>query len=404
MTQIRKKTIGQYETKENLTGGENFLIDDGGVYFKTNSNSIKSFIGTQNITGVTENNLFTLKNGNLTSEDIGKFVVSYTDTVTLKDFINNGGDFDDFEGALNEARLPELESFSGQTGIFDYKINSEYLNLYNQSSQIFFASIDFYDGNDWIYYSFDMRLRNFNFKLDDPYFEDILNNSDFQYELLENDIYVPANDYSYILLLNYYFINGFPDGSYDGSSNLTNFNSQAQQFIDTIEFELLEDRLQIKVSPNISNFYFQGNDRYLAQIDDFVYFFERTIVTPLINSLGPKLRRKIIGVLTDIQENLAFINPLPVYYETIPYNSFGDDNYIVNLNKILIDGNNQSWWREGFIPFVGGLLYDINYVTEEYGYYSNDALLLSATQRYVPITTNKIINPIIFIKEDYGDD
>jgi hypothetical protein len=42
MTQIRKKTIGQYETKETLTGSENFLIDDGGVYFKTSSNSIKT--------------------------------------------------------------------------------------------------------------------------------------------------------------------------------------------------------------------------------------------------------------------------------------------------------------------------------------------------------------------------
>lgn len=43
MTQIRKKTIGQYETKQNLTGDEKFLIDDGGIYFKTNANSIKEF-------------------------------------------------------------------------------------------------------------------------------------------------------------------------------------------------------------------------------------------------------------------------------------------------------------------------------------------------------------------------
>jgi hypothetical protein len=390
MSEFLKKTINDYDTKDILDGNENILIDDNGVYKKTSIKNTSTF-----------DNQIILKNGGLTVDDINKFVVCYTDNEHLKEFIDNGGNFDDFTGPLNEVRLPELESFTGQTGIFNIKINTQYIDLYDQNSQILFASIDVYDNDEWLYDSFDMRLRNFNFRLDDPFFEDLINTDNFNYEVFDTDIFRPSDDFSYVLMLNYYFLNGFPSSGYNGTSNLTSFVGEI--FRSYVQTSIVDDILEIKVPTNVSFYYFQGNDRYLSEEDIFVKFIEDITIQRLIGVLGPKLRRKIIGVLTEIYDNgTVKVISLPDTYETIPFNSF-DPDYIVNLN-IYTSDDNQQRWSEGYVPFVGGLMYNLGYVTSEYGYYSNDELLLSTVQRYIPITTNKITNPIIFIKDDYGDD
>jgi hypothetical protein len=391
MSELQKRTINDYTSEQILTGNENLLIDMGDTYKKTTIKNVSSF-----------NDQIILKNGGLTSEDINKFVVCYTDNTALTNFINDGGDFDDFDGILNEARLPELESFEGQSGLYRIEINTEYLNLYNQNDQILFASIDSYGNEESIYDSFDLRLRSFNFRLDDPYFTDLINTEGFEYELLDTDRYIPSNSTSYTLMLNYYFLNGIPNGSYDGSSNLTSF--VGEEFVSLIEFSIVDGFFEIEVPITVDYYYFQGNDRYLSDEDRYVKFIDDITIKRLIRSLGPKLRRKIFGILSEINDDgTVKILSLPNSYEAIPFNSFGSDDYIVNL---IINTNDEDdeWWGSSYIPFVGGLLYNVDYVCDEFNYYSNDSLLLSTTQRYTPITTNKITNPILFVKEDYGDD
>lgn len=392
MNGVQKKTIGEYTTKQILDGSENLLIDVGGSYMKTTVNEVSLF-----------NDSIVLKNGGLSIDDIDKFVVCYSDNVGLANFINSGGTFDEFNGILNEARLPELESFAGQAGLFRIQFNTEYLNLYSQNDQILFASINYYDGSQWVFDSFDLRLRSFNFRLDDPYFTDLINTEDFEYTLLDTDRYVPLNSYSYILMFNYYFLNGIPNNSYNGTSNLTSF--VGQEFVNAINFSITNEFFEIEVPTFVDYYYLQGNDRYLFNEDRYVKFFDNITIDRLIRALGPKLRRKILGVLNKINDDgTVKILPLPNSYVTTPFNSFGSNEYIVNLNVSTVDEDSDVWWSSSYVPFIGGLLYNVDYVCDEFGYYSDDALLLSTTQRYVPITTNKITNPIIFVKEDYGDD
>jgi hypothetical protein len=387
-----KKTINDYNTKDILDGNEYLLIDDNGTYKKTSIKNTSSFI-----------NQIILKNGNITPQDINKFVVCYTDNESLKSFLDGGGDFNDYTGPLNEVRLPELESFSGQSGLYDIIFNTEYLNLYQQNDQILFVSTDFYINDEWQYESFDMRLRNFNFKLDDPFFESVISFPGFNYELLNDDIYKPADNFSYSLLMVHYHSNGYPSSDYDGSSFLISFSNSSLFRANVLMF--IDGGIIKMLVPQtvISYFYFQGNDRFLSG-DTYVRFIETITNQRLIRPLGPKLRRKIIGIVDGIYENdMVKVISLPETYQTIPYNSFGSSDYIVNLNINTTDETGR-WWSSAFIPFIGGLLYSVEYVTDEYGYYSNDELLLSTTQRYIPITTNKISNPIIFVKDDYGDD
>lgn len=68
----------------------------------------------------------------------------------------------------------------------------------------------------------------------------------------------------------------------------------------------------------------------------------------------------------------------------------------------LTDYNSNFWWENAYVPFIGGLMYDINYVCSQYGYNQDDKMLLSTTQRYLPIKTDYITNKITFIKDDYG--
>jgi len=392
MSEFLKKTINDYDTKNILDGNESVLIEDNGVYKKTSSYNVSSF-----------QNQIILKNGGITSNDINKFVVCYTDNDQLKSFIEGGGDFDDFTGPLNEVRLPELESFSGQTGLYDILFNTQYLDLYSQNDQILFVSIDVYIDDEWIYESFDLRLRNFNFKLDDPFFESVISFPGFNYELVGDDIYKPSDSFSYSLLFVHYHYNGYPTSNYDGSSFLTSF-ANTTQFRVNVEMNFDGTSIRMSVPQDVVYyFFFQGNDRYLESEETHVRFIERVDIQRLIRPLGPKLRRKIIGIVKEILDNdLVKVISLPETIETIPFNSF-DPNYIVNLNIYTLDEDQQRW-SDGYVPFVGGLMYNLGYVTSEYGYYSNDELLLSTVQRYIPITTNKITNPIIFIKDDYGDD
>ena len=151
---------------------------------------------------------FQLKaHSSLTTDDIGKFVISYTDP-SWNDYIIGGGTPSSFTASLSEARLPFL---AGTTSGVNGKWTIDFAATYNSQTWADLDPIDFF-----IYISTNNSLsfykQNLQFQSEDPYLSPIINS--LTYSLVNNHgdgtHSVTTDPNSLAILFEYYVNNGIP--------------------------------------------------------------------------------------------------------------------------------------------------------------------------------------------------
>ena len=395
-----KRKFSQLPNNETLTNNTIFPIVNENVTKKQNIGGLIEYIKDNVNLSV---NTFSLNNFILTNEDIGKFVVSYTDEVELNNHLKNGGDFSTFSGVLNEARLPELETYNGNNGVFEFQINYDFLNMYNENDQICFVSVS-KEGDDGFYDSFELRLSNFKFNILDDFYSEMLNHEEFSYELFSNEkeinLYYPNNSKSYLIMLNYFFEKGFPR-NYDEYYQI--HETHSLEFMNFINKEILVDKIILEVDKSLNEFYFSGNDRFLEEMETYVKFIDNRTIQKLIPILPEMLRRKIVGELVGINGDKAIIKPINDYHESFVFNHLKDDNGVI-INGVSIDDYDEydddyDVYNDIYIPYVNGIMYNYKYVLKTFNYKNNfKNIFNNVTPYFTPVVTDKITNKIKFIK------
>jgi hypothetical protein len=347
---------------------------------------------------------FQLKaHSSLTTDDIGKFVISYTDP-SWNDYIIGGGTPSSFTASLSEARLPFL---AGTTSGVNGKWTIDFAATYNSQTWTDLSTSD-----SFIYISTDNSIpvykRNLQFQSEDPYLSPIINSLTYS---LDNNGHgngtysVTTNPNSLAILFEYYVNNGIPYRSDIFNNNYTadGSNGDTEPYFITQTFSTpfvsatrSGTSVQLEISKDIENFYggmyYYSNNNFNDQISPDVPLQPE-------NSI-PYLTYAVVGILENLEGGTASISQVPEIIELSPTTGIYDTNQeeftnlIVSFNSPLTAQDNvllQNYW------YVSGGNDLINYL-----YYYNTNLPASSmyinSPTYKAITSGVVGDKITFVK------
>jgi hypothetical protein len=341
---------------------------------------------------------FQLKaHSSLTTDDIGKFVISYTDP-SWNDYIIGGGTPSSFTASLSEARLPFLAgTTSGVNGkwTIDFAATYNSLTWSDLSTSDFFISIS--SNNSTPVYK-----RNLQFQSEDPYLSPIINS--LTYSLVNNGNgthSVTTNPNSLAILFEYYVNNGIPYRNNIDSNSYTADGStgDTEPYFITSTFSTpfvsatrSGTSVQFEISKDIefySMYYYSNNNDQISP----------DVPLQPQNSI-PYLTYAVVGILENLEGGTASISQVPEIIELSPTTGIYDTNQeeftnlIVAFNSPLTAQDNvllQNYW------YVSGGNDLINYL-----YYYNTNLPASSmyinSPTYKAITSGVVGDKITFVK------
>jgi hypothetical protein len=343
---------------------------------------------------------FQLKaHSSLTTDDIGKFVISYTDP-SWNDYIIGGGTPSSFTASLSEARLPFL---AGTTSGVNGKWTINFAATYNSQTWTDLNPGDFFinisSNNSLSFYK-----RNLQFQSEDPYLSPIINS--LTYSLVNNGWgthSVTTNPNSLAILFEYYVNNGIPyhndilnnnytaDGSYSDTEPYFISNTFSTPFVSatrsgtSVQFEISKDI----ESFNSMYYYSNNNDQISPDVP----------LQP--ENLIPYLTYQVVGILENLEGGTASISQVPEIIELSPTTGIYDGNQeeftnlIAAFNTPTITGQDELFFINYWYVSGGDDL--INYT-----YYDNTnipAFSMSLNSPvYRAITSGVVGDKITFVK------
>jgi hypothetical protein len=341
---------------------------------------------------------FQLKaHSSLTIDDIGKFVISYTDP-SWNDYINGGGTPSSFTASLSEARLPFL---AGTTSGVNGKWTIDFAATYNSqtwedlSTSDFFISISSNNNNP-------LYKRNLQFQSEDPYLSPIINS--LTYSLVNNGNgthSVTTNPNSLAILFEYYVNNGIPyhndidNNNYtaDGSTGDTEPYFITQTFSTPfVSATRSGTSVQFEISKDID---FYGM---------YYYGYDNDQISPDVplqpeNSI-PYLTYPVVGILENLEGGTASISQVPEIIELSPTTGIYDTNQEEFTNLIVAFNSPLTTQDEIFVRnfwYVSGGNDLINWP-----YYTNTNLpafsMYLNSPTYKSITSGVVGDKITFVK------
>ena len=343
---------------------------------------------------------FQLKaHSSLTTDDIGKFVISYTDP-SWNDYIIGGGTPSSFTASLSEARLPFL---AGTTSGVNGKWTIDFAATYNSQTWADLDTSDFFinisSNNSLSFYK-----RNLQFQSEDPYLSPIINS--LTYSLVNNGNgthSVTTNPNSLAILFEYYVNNGIPyrndilnnnytaDGSYSDTEPYFISNTFSTPFVSATRSGT---EVQFEISKDIEYFYgmyYYGNNN-------------NDLISPDVplqpENLIPYLTNQVVGILENLEGGTASISQVPEIIELSPTTGIYDGNQEEFTNLIVAFNTPLTTQDEVFIRsywYVSGGNDLINYL-----YYSNTNLpevsMYFNSPLYRSITSGVVGDKITFVK------
>ena len=332
----------------------------------------------------------------LTTEDIGKFVMSWTD-LDLVDYLKNGGTFSDYTGSVNQARVAFISgTTSGQNGKWTIDFSASYGGqTWSQVSP--WNTIMEISGNNFYY--FQLIKYNMQFQESDPYLSTIIGS--LTYKRGNNGYgtfsYTEDPD-SLAQLLWWYSNNGFPLGTNDPSqgsyqSNYTADGTYGEAYpyyitvTDSVHF--------ISATVSGSSVQFELDKSY--QFNSIQYWNNYNAVAdvnPVTPVSIPYLQNKVVGILKTLNNGISEISLLGDIITAKPTTGSFDTNYILSIPSTFdtwdsgsISGN--CWFISGGNDMVGLLPY----------LQSKDFTLAAMELNspvFVPITSGQVGDTITF--------
>lgn len=342
---------------------------------------------------------FQLKaHSSLTTDDIGKFVISYSDP-SWNDYIIGGGTPSSFTGSYNEARLPFLSGTTSGT---------------NGKWTIDFAAT--YGGKDWeqlqdnerfIEIQFSNQLSIFKYNLQfqelDPYLSPIINSMTYSFDDIGQGTFSFTEDpTSLAILFEYYVNNGIP---WEGSVNTNTYtadgrfggkgpdyfitNTYSTPFVSatrsgtSVQFEISRS------TQNFNSIYYFGNNSNVEA--DVPLDVEQPI---------PYLTYPVVGILESLEGGTASIGQIPEVIELSPTTGIYDGtqeqftDIIVAFNSSTTNefANFANYWYVSGGDDLINLLYF-------YQDYDLPAFAMSTTSPlYRAISSGMVGDKIKFIK------
>ena len=358
-----------------------------------------NFSNIQNVINSGTSKTFQLKaHSSLTTDDIGKFVISYTDP-SWNDYIIGGGTPSSFTASLSEARLPFL---AGTTSGVNGKWTIDFAATYNSQTWADLDPSDFFinisSNNSLSFYK-----RNLQFQSEDPYLSPIINS--LTYSLVNNGNgthSVTTNPNSLAILFEYYVNNGIPylnqpnGNSYtaDGSTGDTPPYFITQTFSTPfVSATRSGTEVQFEISKDIESFssmYYYNNNNNDISPD-----------VPLQpENLIPYLTYQVVGILENLEGGTASISQVPEIIELSPTTGIYDGNQEEFTNLIVAFNTPLTTQDEVFIRsywYVSGGNDLINYL-----YYANTNLpefsMYFNSPVYRAITSGVVGDKITFVK------
>lgn len=344
---------------------------------------------------------FQLKaHSSLTTDDIGKFVISYTDP-SWNDYIIGGGTPSSFTASLSEARLPFL---AGTTSGVNGKWTIDFAATYNSQTWTDLDPSDFF-----IYISTNNSIpvykRNLQFQSEDPYLSPIINS--LTYSLVNNHgdgtHSVTTDPNSLAILFEYYVNNGIPyrndifnnnytaDGSNGDTPPYFISNTFSTPFVSATRSGT---SVQFEISKDIENFY-GGMYYYNNNTND---------ISPDVQlqpeNLIPYLTNQVVGILENLEGGTASISQVPEIIELSPTTGIYDTNQEEFTNLIVAFNSPLTTQDELFFRnywYVSGGNDLINYL-----YYYNTNLpsysMFLNSPAYRAITSGVVGDKITFVK------
>ena len=260
---------------------------------------------------------FQLKaHSSLTTDDIGKFVISYSDP-SWNDYIIGGGTPSSFTASLNEARLPFL---AGTTSGVNGKWTIDFAATYGgETWSDLGGDVRFFQlfGN---LSSFSIFKQNLQFQSEDPYLSTIVNSLTYSLVDIGYGTYSVITDpTSLAILFEYYVNNGIP---YVGSPENNNYTadggySAPEPYFITQTFSTpfvgatrsgTSVQFEIDKDSGYANIYYFGNNSNSIIAD-----------VPLVEeNLKAYLTYPVVGILESLEGGTASISQVPEIIELSP--------------------------------------------------------------------------------------
>ena len=345
---------------------------------------------------------FQLKaHSSLTTDDIGKFVISYTDP-SWNDYIIGGGTPSSFTASLSEARLPFL---AGTTSGVNGKWTIDFAATYNSQTWADLDPIDFF-----IYISAKNSLsfykRNLQFQSEDPYLSPIINS--LTYSLVNNHgdgtHSVTTDPNSLAILFGYYVNNGIPyhNNIFNNTYTADGSNGDTEPYFITNTFSTpfvsatrSGTSVQFEISKDIENFYggmYYYNNNTNGEILPDVPLQPENLI--------PYLTNQVVGILENLEGGTASISQVPEIIELSPTTGIYDTNQEEFTNLIVAFNSPLTTQDELFFRnywYVSGGNDLINYF-----YYYNTNLssysMFLNSPVYRAITSGVVGDKITFVK------
>ena len=344
---------------------------------------------------------FQLKaHSSLTTDDIGKFVISYTDP-SWNDYIIGGGTPSSFTSSLSEARLPFL---AGTTSGVNGKWTIDFAATYNSQT---WADLD---PSDFFIYiqssnSIPVYKRNLQFQSEDPYLSPIINSLTYSLDNNGNGTHsVTTDPNSLAILFGYYVNNGIPYRNDIFNNNYTadGSNGDTEPYFITNTFSTpfvsatrSGTSVQFEISKDIENFYggmYYYNNNTNGEILPDVPLQPENLI--------PYLTNQVVGILENLEGGTASISQVPEIIELSPTTGIYDTNQEEFTNLIVAFNSPLTTKDELFFRnywYVSGGNDLINYF-----YYYNTNLpsysMYLNSPAYRAITSGVVGDKITFVK------
>ena len=332
----------------------------------------------------------------LTTDDIGKFVMSYTDP-SWTEWVINGGTISGFTGSISEARVVYLGgTTSGQNGKWTLDFSETYggENWDSLNDDEIFLSISLSD-------SINIRKFNLQFQSEDPYLSTIVDSLTYS---LVDDGYgthsVTTDPTSLAILFEYYVNNGIP------YSNNFDANYTADgSFLDTEPYFITQTFSTPFVGATRSGTQVQFEISKASQFNSLYYFSDSN--TPIIADveLIPEnnfayVEYPVIGVLEDLNDGMAYISPMPEIIEAYPTTGIYTGTQSDIITSLPINLNSSEEVNILNIWFISGgddLVNAGKYIGDNSSYNAFSSYLFNSPT-YTPITTGMVGDKILFKK------
>jgi hypothetical protein len=253
----------------------------------------------------------------LTSFDVGKFVVSYTDHAGLIDHVTNLFPVNTFTGSVNEARVAFYAGGgASQDGIYTLDFAATYSTGYTD------VLVDELDASDQVFYnnvdtgsidSFYILYKNLGFQTSDTYFSSLLTEPGFTYSTAS--VSYPSNYDSYAMMFKYYADNGFPQYDYDPSKGHTVSTTIVASFSVTVSGAEATITYPVATVQEIVDIQYYGS---------VLGGYKPTADQELEEGIPEYLTHAVVGRLSNLSGSVATIDSYPdLVTLTTTYSNYG---------------------------------------------------------------------------------